>query len=313
MATSGSTDWNPTRNQLIKSALRKISSLDSHNPIEANELADAAFTLNAMVKEWMGRGIDLWLRREVTLFLANGTTSYSLGSTAHFTESYVETTIRIAGDTPDTTVEVTSTAGMTVADNIGFEMDDNTIHWTTIATIPDSDTLTIDTALPSPTAVGSKIYAYTTKAGRPQKIFRVLRRSKSDIDTQIDVITRGDYHDLSDKSASGAPTQVVYDPQLSAGVLRVWPVDTNDTHKLVMVVRDIVEDFDNAADTAEFPVEWANAIIWNLALELSGEYPVDAEKLALVSSMAQDKYRALWEYDVEEGSTYFGVDTMGYG
>ena len=48
--------------------------------------------LNLLVKEWSARGIDIWLRSEVTVFLQPQTQKYSLG-TGYATTSYVETTL----------------------------------------------------------------------------------------------------------------------------------------------------------------------------------------------------------------------------
>ena len=63
MAFSGSKNWSEsiTRDDIIKSAFRKIGVYDSADGVPAAELSDAALSLNALVKEWNQQG-QLWLR-----------------------------------------------------------------------------------------------------------------------------------------------------------------------------------------------------------------------------------------------------------
>ena len=78
MATSGSKDYSITRANIIEAALRKIGTYDQGETISGNETSAAAVALNLMVKEWAARGIDIWLRDEITLFLQPDTKSYAL-------------------------------------------------------------------------------------------------------------------------------------------------------------------------------------------------------------------------------------------
>ena len=132
MAVSGSKDYSITRADIVEAALRKIGEYDQGESIPGSESSAANVALNLMVKEWVARGIDIWLRDEVTLFLQPDTQSYSLG-TAHMTTSYVETVLTNAEPASETVLAVTSSAGMTAADNIGIKLSDNSIHWDTIA------------------------------------------------------------------------------------------------------------------------------------------------------------------------------------
>lgn len=60
-----------------------------------------------------------------------------------------DTTIRIQANPPDTTIEVTATAGMLVGDIIGITLDDDSIHWSSITSITDADTLVINDPIPA--------------------------------------------------------------------------------------------------------------------------------------------------------------------
>jgi hypothetical protein len=127
MAVSGSKNFSITRSDIIEAALRKLGAYDQGEAIDGNEASAANMALNLMVKEWVAEGVDIFLRTESTLFLQPDTQTYNL-STDHITDSYVETTLSAAEASGQTIISVTSSTGMTAADNIGIKMDDNTIH-----------------------------------------------------------------------------------------------------------------------------------------------------------------------------------------
>ena len=53
MATSGSTDFTLTRDDIIKGALRALEVLRSGSTPPASEIQDAAQALNLIIKSWM--------------------------------------------------------------------------------------------------------------------------------------------------------------------------------------------------------------------------------------------------------------------
>lgn len=79
MASSGSTDWTRTRNQIIYASLRSINALASGETPSGEEVADASEALNMMVKAWQSEGAKLWLNDEKELSLTADTQSYTIG------------------------------------------------------------------------------------------------------------------------------------------------------------------------------------------------------------------------------------------
>ena len=309
MAVSGSKDFTATRADIIEAALRKIGEYDQGEAISGDETKAAAFALNSMVKEWVARGIDIWLRDEVTLFLVPNQQSYLLG-TADATRAITgETTLSAAEATSQTVISVTSSAGMTAADNVGIKLDDDTIHWTTIVSVDSSVQITITTGLASAASSGKKVYAYTTKAERPQKIVSAYRRDKNDIDTEVSLIGEDEYRSQSNKGAEGPPVEAWYQPTLTTGTLYVWPVDGGaDWDKVVLSVQYAPDDFDTGANTAQFPVEWINALVWNLAAELGGEYGIPLRDRQYLDGKAEFKLNELLAYDAENADVRFSLD-----
>lgn len=308
MAVSGSKDYSITRAGIIEASLRKLGVYDQGEAIPGEETASASAALNLMVKEFSARGIDIWLRDEVTLFLQPDTQSYALG-TINATLSYVETTLSAQELTGQTIIGVASSAGMTAADNVGIKMDDDTIHWSTIASVDSSVQITINDATDDDAASGNKVYAYTTKAGRPQKIVHAFRRDINDIDNEVDIIGEGEYRRQSNKGSAGPPVELWYQPTLTTGTLFVWPVDGGKNwDKLVMSAQYAADDFDTAADNPEFPIEWANTLVWNLAAELASEYGIPEREQGRLWRIAEHKLNELLSYDVENADVIFAVE-----
>lgn len=302
MSTSGSKDYSITRADIINAALRKIGAYDQGETVPGDEVSAASLSLNLMVKEWVARGIDIWLRKEITVFLQPGTRAYSLGSD-HATESLVETTLSSAAALGATTVSLTSTTGISDGDFIGIKQDDNSIHWTTIIT---AATTTITLATTDTASVGNKVYTYTTKAGRPQKILYAYRRDTSGHDTEVSLIGENEYRRQSNKGSSGPPVEIWYHPTLTNGTMYTWPVDGGKTFdKLIIISQSLPDDFDTQADNPEFPIEWGNTLVWGLAAELASEYGIPEREQGRLWSVAEAKLGEMMAYDTENASVVF--------
>jgi hypothetical protein len=308
MAVSGSKNYAVTRAEIIEGAYRKTGLYDQGGAISGADTVAAVQALNLMVKEWVARGVDIWLRDEITLFLQPDTQSYSLG-TAHAATTFVETTLSTAEATSATVIGVTSSTGMTAADNVGIKLDDNSIHWDTIASVDSSTQITITTGLASGAAAGKKVYSYTTAAGRPTKIIHALRRDINSIDTEISIIGEREYRRQSNKGSSGPPVECWYQPTLTTGTLYVWPVDGGaNWDKLILSAQYYPDDFDAAADNPQFPIEWGNALVWNLAAELAPELGLPISSIRDLRMQGEYKLNELLNYDVENASVEFGIE-----
>ena len=81
MATSGTSTFTLTRDQIITDALTICGVIDpeggSPNP---NQLTICASVLNQMVKAFMGHGLDLWTSTFAAVFLQPGQKTYQIGS-----------------------------------------------------------------------------------------------------------------------------------------------------------------------------------------------------------------------------------------
>jgi hypothetical protein len=79
MATSGTTTFSVTRNDIITSALRVLGVIEIGAQPDAATIENASLVLNMMMKDWQTDGIKLWTVKELTLPIVAGQLSYNIG------------------------------------------------------------------------------------------------------------------------------------------------------------------------------------------------------------------------------------------
>lgn len=100
---------------------------------------------------------------------------------------------------------------------------------------------------------------------RPLQLISCRRENSSGIETKVQVVSREEYKSLPSKSTQAPVNIVYYDPQLSAGVLYVWPTGSTNDKILNLTFKRPIEDFDQLSNSPDFPQEWYLALVYNLA------------------------------------------------
>lgn len=79
MATSGSTTWQLTRNQIIEAAMRKVQALAKGQTPDSEDYTNATIALNGLIAQYQALGMQLWKRKEYDLTLVADQNSYTIG------------------------------------------------------------------------------------------------------------------------------------------------------------------------------------------------------------------------------------------
>uniref|UniRef100_A0A6M3ILB3 Putative structural protein n=1 Tax=viral metagenome TaxID=1070528 RepID=A0A6M3ILB3_9ZZZZ len=308
MATSGSTDYNVDRNDIIDEALEQIGRKAAEQTIPNAIYASCGRSLNMLIKAWGAEGIGLWKDREIAVFQAYEGYSIDIGPSGdHATESYVKTEIETAAASGDATIEVDSISGITNGDYIGIELDDKTLQWTTINGVPAGTTITLTAVLTDAAAVDNHVYTYTTKAVRPLGFSEArVHYGNGDTENSIEIIGRKEYMEISNKLSTGVANSVYYDPQLTDGVLKVWSACNDVKNWLMMTAQMPIEDFDAGTDDADFAQEWFLPLSLNLAVLIAPKFGVTVSKTLMLNALYYKNSVA--SFDNELTSTFFGVD-----
>jgi len=171
-----------------------------------------------------------------------------------------------------------------------------------------------------PLSAGTSSYriglTQTVNIPKPLKVIQAYNHNTtSNVDIPMRVLTKQEYNMLGNKTSSGNPIQIYYDPQVSYGDLFVFPVPTSteaSANTIKIVYQRPFEDFDASTDTPDFPQEWYDAFTYGLACRLAPEYGVaSSDRKILVQEMTIIKSDAL-NFGLEEGSLYFQREFRGW-
>jgi len=234
MSTSGSTDFNINRDQLIAGALRLCGVLAEGETATTEQISNGSEALNMLVKRLMADGMSLWAMKQYSVTLVNGKKDYTIG-------------------------------------------------------------------------VGEEV-----NTAKPLRVVQAFNRSTSgSLDTPMQIVTRNEYNKLGNKTSSGNPIQIFYEPLNDKGILHVYPVPDSTVasqNTITLVYQRPFEDFDASTDTPDFPQEWLEVIKYLLATRLAGEYqtPLVIRQQLLNEAMALKE--SVLSMGTEEGSFYFGAD-----
>ena len=317
MTTSGSTNFTQTRNELINDAFQVIGVYGVGRTISAEDLNFAASTLNKMIKSWATKGLHLWTKEENVLFVTKDQSNYTLGSTANAcaASDAVITQLNGALAASATAITVDSTTGMTVGDFIGIVLTSGAVHYTTIATLPTSTTLTLTSGVSAAASDDAIVYTYTTKIVKPLRILSCRRAQGIDSgatttlsEIEMASIPYQDYMNLPSKSSSGVPNQFSYMPGNTTGVLYLWQRPNSGIYRINFTSERIIEDLDNAGDNFDFPSEWLEPLTWQLAMRLCPAFGKDKRMISSIAPVASMMLENLLDWDSEVTSVFIQPD-----
>lgn len=287
------------------------------NIININQTARGADQLYAvdifqsMIKLWQAEGIQLWNRRQATLFTAYQDYQYSISSTGdHCTNSYVNTTLSAAEASGQTVLSVTSSTGMTASDNVGIELDDGSRQWTTISSVDSSTQITVAAALTDDAASGATVVAYTSKiSDRPLRILdaRTIDLNSNKNAISMELIGYDEYFNIPVKTSDGKPLNFYYDKLLDAGVLYVFPRPDDVDTLIEFTYHEALEDVDSATDNVDFPTEWTLPLIYGLGAELCIAYG-KFEEFKTIKPLADEYKKIVREFDNDEAPLFILPD-----
>lgn len=247
--------------------------------------------LNLIAKQYSGTadgspGLKVHTRQRVTLLLAKGQQSYSIGPASGDSRSsialgrttvataYVSGTSLVVTAATDTTTYPGTTVSMTNSDIIGVELNDGTIAYTTISSIAGAPTITLAGGLASAAAVGNYVYWFTSRAQRLINLESAVLRDENYTTTPLQVYrTVQQYEEgVSDKYADGTPTALLFEPLRIASRVTFNSQPTDVTQQIILTGWYPQEDYDATSNDVAFPQEAMRFLEWELSFELAPGY-----------------------------------------
>lgn len=316
MATSGSIDFKKTGDQIIIAAFGKLGVYGQGRTPSASDMDIGRTNLNIMIKKWITEGLHLWCREEGILFLQKNIGEYIISSDdlqmtmpcAKVSDTIIsQLTSNAASGT--ITLNLLSSTNINIGDRVGVVLKDNTAYWTTVDTIPNNTTITLDSPLPNDATRLSLVYIVKNLLSKPLRIDNCrltqgLDREEGPTLSEILMapMAYSQYQNLTTKTVNGQSNQYSYLPQRDTGKLLLWPRPDSASQRINFTYERMIEDIDNVADDFDFPQEWYAALLWQLAAWMAPDFDREDKAAKFIVPMAQEMFNDLLAWDTENTS-----------
>jgi hypothetical protein len=149
---------------------------------------------------------------------------------------------------------------------------------------------------------------------KPLKVIQAWLRQTTvqpPIDTPVQLLSQQEYKTLGSKFSTGVANSVYYEIRQNTGNMYVYLTpDYNAAYQyeLYFMAQQPIQDINTGSSIPNFPTEWMNTLVWNLADQLAIEYSVPANHRQEIAARAKTYREQLTDWDVESVSTFFQAD-----
>ena len=306
MPTSGTTSFTMSRDQIIQAALRGLHVYGPTDTIPSADITYCAEALNIVCKALASKGTLIWTINEIVLPTVAGVASYPVGLTGGYLYSTTITNVGSGGTAGTYALTITGGGG-TGATGTYTIAANGTLS--SISITNGGGAFTSNPALSFPlgsivnAAASSQIVGLTTN--RPIRLESAFIRDGYGNDTDLAVTARYDYDQLGQKTSSGQPNQLFYDPQLTNGIVTLYNVPADNLSTIHLISKRQVQDFNLSTDNPDFPQEFYQALKWILMDEVALEYEASAMTLKIVQMKAAQYKEELVSFEEENASITF--------
>lgn len=240
MATSGSSDFNLTRDGIITRALELINAISPGDTPGSSLITNGATALNSLVKSWQSEGVGIWGLEWKTKTLTAATV---ITGTDALNYTCIKSHISATTNKPVTGADWASywvqkgTGGVAWADATAY----------------------------------SSIGDFTSLTGTIDIINASIRRNG--VDYPLEILTAEEYLKIPNKAIMGLPQKLWFNYLLSSQIY-LYPQPDSSSDILHYLRLRLLEDFDATGDNPDFPVKWLDALTFGLAYKLSFTYGV---------------------------------------
>jgi hypothetical protein len=151
----------------------------------------------------------------------------------------------------------------------------------------------------------------TINCPKPLRIIQAFWTPSGGTNTPLNVYNRYDFNDLPQGSTfEGSPVNLYYQPLRTSGTIKLWPTPDNSTTSITFHYQSPYEDMDAAANDFDFPSEWIQALIYNLAWSMAPEYGIPPTDRGILMKEAEYWHLYALSMGTEEGGVFFQPRTQ---
>ena len=322
MTTSGSTDFNSTRNQIIKDALLLANGIEEDETPLDTQIQTADRFLNRIVKR-LSANFPIWGTLDYTIPLYDLKQSYTIGPNGNkdVTRPLKLTQGRriVQGSTTETPIAQESRQGYMELPLKSAQSPVNLFYYDAQLVLGVlyvwgvSNTLSVslvdgatDQWTDSPATPGEYYYTGSDISAEPTYVFE---NGTELTEGTIGSLASGEYA-WGDQDTLGSDTLYVFgdsDPDAEAsGYIKVL---TTDPDKIIVTAHRPLDDFDDADNTADFPQEAEEMLVAQLAVPLCVLY--DSTRYNALKTEANTLLVEFLSTDIEHASFSISPKTNG--
>lgn len=303
MAVSNSQNYSQNAYSICKDALILIGQSSPDRTPSPSVMDLTRRALNRMFKAWQMQGTHMWTQQEGIIIPSPGVAEYRFSDNDFSSEDYgvitdsslVQSTFSADEASGQTVLSITDTTGMAASDVVIIELDgaSNYRQVTTIVSVDSSTQITVTAALSEDVSEGNYIYAYPPASANfhPMQIYNVRVSDSDTIVNKMTAVSRAEWTAYPNRSSQGMPYSYYIDDQRTYKVLSVYPLPQNMRFLIKFSYAKGLDDIDDLTDDVEFPPEWCNAILWNLAVQIAPFFGQEEKIKSMIAPLAQ-KYLA---------------------
>lgn len=293
--------------RLIEDAYRLIYKIP--NPISAEDLFSATFSLNLLLSSWANKGLNLWAVSRNNLLTLNPnqiqydlpqniidilevstrTFNRSLGGTAFSSEGTAANAFDGDPDTACTQTSINGHIGYDYGEDntenpiqmFGLTSEVNRSYTLSIQYSSDNISWTTFYSVPLTAFIADKVQWFNIETPASSRYFRILETGGAVLNineiyfnNQIEdiVVTpeaRANYMTYPSKYETGRPTTYVFNKQLATPSITVWPAATEEYPALLYNCTLQIQDVGALSNSIFIPVNFYMAIRDGLGYELA--------------------------------------------
>lgn len=208
------------------------------------------------------------------------------------------------GDTAGTNKTITTSIELfdtTTGDFIGIRLDDGTRQWTKIIDVLSSTQVRNVDGLTSAAAINNSVFSFPELVPRPIRLLQVRRFTIGGNDEiEVEKWSRQEYFAQPDKTSQGQMNNWYYSPQLTDGRIYVWQTASNVDQVAKFTYTRPIDVLESNAESPDFPAEWADPIVYNLASRIGPEYRIPSDRLDRIKFEAESMLDDALGFDRED-------------
>lgn len=276
---------------VIKTSLRILQVVDQNQPVQAFDLQNGIMALNQTLSHLATQYNHLWLNQLCIVLCRASQPSYDIGVGGQYVveqSKLLTPTVAANAIAGATSITLSAASGIAAGYTIAVFNNNQQAFYTTVSGTPVGATVTLSAPLPDDVASGNQVYAFESTVERPLRITNAQFADAINIsEIPIEQFSRNTYFDQPVKLTTGSCSNWYYDPQLSTGVLYLWPTPYSDTNVVRFTAQRPFKVVEETIDEVDLPEEWISALCYKTAEYLLDQYSVPADRQQMI--MAKSK------------------------